>query len=338
MAPGRGPQRKGREKREGAPTRVHVTETCGSACGHIPTTHVSAPTRISLRRAHGRDCHADTRVTDTRGQALLCGVGRQPCADSTACVCPQMRSRSGHTGSPDTHTRTFVRQLRQPTRGTHSSPREMDPQTGAQRCCAKTRLWKCLAPRWPRPCALSKAPLSRPGPGQTGWTACPSPFTSLLLQSWRHSLPAALYGSPVPYLSMPTISSGDTHCFSTGNTLLPLPYAPLYSYLSGPHYILTGQVYCFSTEDTLPLPPSMAPHHLCLSVPRLCPHCWGTVDTHPPLWVSITRNYLCLIRTPLLGYWRPSAPAASAAAHRCTYLGPLYLHAGTEELSPYHPP
>ena len=57
---------------------------------------------------------------DTRGQALLCGVGRQPCADGTACVCPHTGSRSGHTGSPDTHTWTFVRQLRQPTQCTHS--------------------------------------------------------------------------------------------------------------------------------------------------------------------------------------------------------------------------
>ena len=133
--------------------------------------------------------------------------------------------------------------------------------------------------------------------------------------SWRCSLPAALCGSPLHSLSIYAfISSGDALCFSTGNTLQPLLYAPLHSYLSGPHYILTGQVHCFRSEHTLPEsfrgspvprpcyytagaqmlkttflqhPPQLPISSAC---PPLCPQCRGTRDTYPPL----TFHYLQL--------------------------------------------
>lgn len=50
----------------------------------------------------------------------------------------------------------------------------MDSQTGAWGCCTETQLYKCPAPRWPRPCALSQGRLSLGGP-TTG-----APITSCL--------------------------------------------------------------------------------------------------------------------------------------------------------------
>lgn len=41
-------------------------------------------------------------------------------------------------------------------------------------------------------------------------------------QSQTHARPPALDGSPLPYLRPPA-ASGDSHCISTGNSLLPLP-------------------------------------------------------------------------------------------------------------------
>lgn len=77
---GGGPQRRGKGKKGIHP---HVssewTKACRSAWGHTLITHASVYTRTRLRRAHGRDCHTDTRVAEMHADEFCSGRGRATC-------------------------------------------------------------------------------------------------------------------------------------------------------------------------------------------------------------------------------------------------------------------
>lgn len=156
--------------------------------------------------------------------------------------------------------------------------------------------------------------------------ACLCPVTFLQLQSWRHSLPAVLYGSPHLTHLWPTISSGDAYYFSPENTLpMPpamAPCAPLHTQW-------------LHTEEAFPVHPPWLP---IISVrPRSCLHCWDTAGSHRPLWLSSPTTICASLEPHTWELGRQSALRTSTAPH-CPQLGSRHPHFGTEELSSSRPP
>ena len=162
-----------------------------------------------------------------------------------------LRVKSGHMRSLDTHTQRFVKQCDN-RHSAHSSADRWTHRPGHGAAALRHSCTSAQPQGGPGRVLCPKAALA--------WVdQLPVPPSHPVLEMLAPCSPPWL---PIILPVYAFISSGDAHCFSTGNTLQPLLYAPLYSYLSGPHYILTGQVQCFRSEHTLPLRASTAPQYL----------------------------------------------------------------------------
>lgn len=211
-------------------------------------------------------------------------------------------------------------------------------------------------PRWPRFYALFQPPPPRPlslARTRTNRLDCLSVPHGVLTAAGSETI------SPCSSLGLLMASAASAHYLLWRHPLfqhwkhLPWPSALLYSYLSGPPYVLTGHISCFSIEETLPLPPSGAPQYLDwapidsqwldtedshppwlpITSARLAPtvsHCWGTVDTCRLCLSTLHED------SSVLGIG-DTAPEASVARHHCAFLGLLCSHSGTEKFSAYHP-
>lgn len=166
--------------------------------------------------------------------------------------------------SPDTHTWTRREAVGQVTGNTHRPPDRQDSQTGHVGAM----------PRHNRGTTHSHG-----GSGPAGaWRNrphCPSVWHHLL--PWRCSLPIALYGSPLPYLSKashllcrgPLLQRRKSSLASASG--IALSTLACLDALSGRRCILTGRAYSFSREGVLPPPPSVPRHCLDCLCPLTCP-------------------------------------------------------------------
>ena len=314
----------GRESKEVCPSECQhggPQHTRAHARGHVPTSRLHAgglgagPRRVQAGTHPARACpgggvawvHEQPRC---RGQALLWEGAGEPTRGWRDLCSVLARTRGGGggdggqkpvrpaPGSPDTHTWTRHEAGGRVTRHTHGPPlprppRQTDSQMGHVGAMPRHNRGPAI-PRWPRPWAPAQ-----PGRGHTGWAARLCLLPSLLLQSWRCSLPVALCGSPLPYLSEASnvLRRGSRPQHWKYSLALALDISPLYSGPAGPRSILTGHAYAFGREGALPLPPPVPRHYLdgpcpgmypvaqktaILTIPRGSPHRCLSVSRYSP--------------------------------------------------------
>lgn len=158
--------RGGRKKEVPQHVYSRWTETRVSAQESISTTHVSAHTRTSLRRAHRRDCHVETRVAEMHVDKLCSGRGKATRV-LVACLCVPTHGKQVRTHGGPRHIHTDVCEaVGQPTQHTYSPQDIWTHRRGTGVLCRDTTV-EVPSPKVAKALgSVSRSFLAQPGPGQ----------------------------------------------------------------------------------------------------------------------------------------------------------------------------